>query len=233
MISSIVLACCLAVLGFAACQPEVVQVVATPTPGPTQTPFIVTREVPVQVVATPTLGPTQTPFIVTREVPIQVAATPEPTLTPTISPSATPIPRGSSRFDPVPLKEPGIGMVDGRTFEVTVTDVIRGSAAYDQLRAVNQFNDPPISNHEWLLFNIRVHYIDSPENEAVRFRFLDLDVLATAGATYEYHSAVQPSPSFDFSVFPGGTAEGWEVWQVRTDDPRPLLIFGADSRLLG
>ena len=142
MISSMVLACCLAVLGFAACQPEVVQVVATPTPGPTQTPFIVTREVPVQVVATPTLGPTQTPFIVTREVPVQVAATPEPALTPTISPSATPIPRGSSRFDPVPLKEPGIGMVDGRTYEVTVTDVIRGSAAYDQLRAVNQFNDP-------------------------------------------------------------------------------------------
>jgi hypothetical protein len=115
-----------------------------------------------------------------------------------------------------------------KTFEVTVVEAIRGTAAYQRLIAVNQFNAPPLPGYEWLLFKVRVHYISGPSGAAVRIDWTNAPVLTAAGATYQHHSAVGPSPSFDFQLFPGATAEGWEAWQVRTDDPGPLLLFGAD-----
>ena len=151
----------------------------------------------------------------------------------TATPLATPIPTGKARSAPLPIGATGMIELDGKTFELLVVELIRGTEAFERLREANRFNDPAKPGHEWMLFKLRVQYVSGPAEEAERLGSGNLDMFSSGGALYDDDFAVEPEPDFNLVLFPGASGEGWQAWQVAVDDRHPLLLFGADYRYRG
>jgi len=155
-----------------------------------------------------------------------------PTPTPTPTPTATPLP-GSSRLLPLSVGVQGAITQSGRTFEVTVLQIVRGETAWQMISDQNRFNDPPNEGHEYILFRVNVNYIQGPSDQTTSVNWLDFDVVSQIGSDYDMPFLVVPIPELDGRVFPGSSANGWLAWEVLKNDLAPVAVFGADSSLRG
>lgn len=148
-------------------------------------------------------------------------ATAEPTTAPTATPqpSPTPPPQGLSRSNPLPLAEPAVAP----NWTVQVLEVLRGDAAWQQVQAANQFNDPPADGNQYVLVKLAVENT-STEEEALQIGGSDFRMTGDRLIEYSSAFAAAPEPELDAELFTGGTAEGWVAFEVGADEGSLMLI---------
>jgi regulator of replication initiation timing len=149
------------------------------------------------------------------------------------SPPPAPGEPGTSRFSPISIGSSltcryirGGDQSKVYTAIITVTQVIRGSQAWSQILAANQFNDPAPSGTEYILLKVKYNYVTGPTVDSLEnlseftFKFF-----SGTGTKYDIPAIVEPDPSFDGSIYPGNTLEGWLTIRVSTTDLKPMLSF--------
>ncbi len=111
-----------------------------------------------------------------------------------------------------------------RNWEVSMLELLRGEAAMERLRQVWLDNPVPADGMQYLLLRVQARYIgtaDRPER-IDSFYFSTLD---NEGFISDYGNAVPPEPILDVGLYPGGTAEGWVLLQVRSVARGLVLVF--------
>jgi hypothetical protein len=175
---------------------------------------------------TPT--PTDTPTPTATNTPMATA-----TATKTRLPTSTPAPKTSDYEKPVPFNATySFTLGDTQEFDLTITDVKRGQAAWDMLYIANMFNDAAPDGMEWVCAMAHVDYTKGPSGKT-----LDMDTnwfsTVSKGSILEIPFYVSPAPELDISVLPGGMGEGWVCGHLYTDDTNPMLVFGHSSSKTG
>ncbi len=182
------------------------------------------------------LGPAMPVAVGITRVPPTEAATPTPIPSPTRIPTWTPTPRSThtpsfgSLERPVPFGE-ALELTQGEAthFQVAVIDAYRGDEAWQILYTENKFNDPPPAGMEYVRLYIEVQCLEGSSSDPLRIARWDFNLLSK-GRVFDPAILVEPKPTFDeFTLFPGGSAEGWMTFLVHMDDPEPLLVIGMDS----
>ena len=127
--------------------------------------------------------------------------------------------------------------VRGATWGASVLEVVRGDAALEILTEANSFNEPPADGHEYVLVRLRGHNL-SREDTFGNMWEADFKVTGNENVLYFFYarpSLVEPTPDFDFYLFPGGSGEGYMAFQVRVEDTglmlrhEPFAIFGDED----
>jgi len=111
---------------------------------------------------------------------------------------------------------------------VVINSVERGTAAWQKIKAANQFNDEPDAGMEYILANISITLLSSEDDAAVSFSDYSFDVYSSDSAEYEDAYVVVPTPELRGKIFPGGTLTGYVVFQVNVDDAAPKVVIGDD-----
>lgn len=119
-----------------------------------------------------------------------------------------------SLSNPAILGEPVIVNTPDGTFEVTVTDAIRGERAYHIIKGANMFNPDPEEGYEYLLVKVRFRYLSGETSYYVsEFSFNAY----CDGVGYSSAIVVLPNnyPKFKgVNLMPGGKIEGWIPYLV-------------------
>lgn len=127
---------------------------------------------------------------------------------------------GRQRTNPAALQEP----VTTDEWQITLLKQIRGEEAWEMVRAANQFNDPPAAGMEYIAVRLHVRYIGSQEMAAN----IDEGAFRATGANnvlYANPMVVNPEPTLDIDLYPGGEYEGWIVVQAANGESNMLLYF--------
>ena len=170
--------------------------------------------------ATATVAPTSTP------VPNPTAL---PTATATPLPTATPVVAGYSRRAPSAAAQAlQIATSDGYQLQITLKTIVRGDAAWQQIKSKNQFNAPPATGWEYVLALIRIDYAKgkTPDTTYRPSGYGDYTAVSGDGADYARKIVVEPDPQFADHIYPGASTEGWAALYVHDYDKTPLLTFG-------
>jgi hypothetical protein len=149
--------------------------------------------------------------------------TPVPTPTPTASPSpaSTPV-LGLSRTRPASLGARVLLSGGNREVAVSVLEVLRGEAAWDQIRSASSLNDPPPTGSEYLLVRVRIEYVKAPNpDDRIVAAWADWDAVSSTGTVYEPPRVIKPR--LLAQLYQGGRAEGWVAAQVALVDTDPLM----------
>ena len=181
------------------------------------------------------------------ETEIQEEADPEttspPQATSTPSPSDTPEPTPTEEIgtveNPVPYGESvraSTGLLGlGAPVSVTVTDTLRGQAAWDEIYIANIFNEEAPEGFEWMLIKVRIENVGDSEDEADVGP--SMFAMRSGGRITEYFDVAMDvccleevdRPELDSTnLLGGGSNEGWIYFPVGVDDPNPLLRLGQD-----
>ncbi len=142
---------------------------------------------------------------------------------------------GHSYRNPAPTNYPV--RVLGRYFDgspiahdITITQVLRGEAAWEMIQQTYQYNSPAQSGTEYLLVQVRMDYSSGPEGQTDWVHQLDFGLLSTEGHAYGIPWwLTPPEPFLTAQLYPGSTITGWTAWQIAIEDTNPMLIFGLDS----
>lgn len=125
-----------------------------------------------------------------------------------------------------------IGATEKENFEVgiTVVETVRGSEAWDKIKEANQFNEASDDGYEYMLVKVKVRVIDS-DHEDVQFSVNNqtFTLVSASGADYKNKALVIDDP-IDTSLYAGAESEGWTVFQVKKNDPAPLIAIARDQR---
>ncbi|NKQ35516.1 MAG: DUF4352 domain-containing protein [Chloroflexi bacterium] len=132
---------------------------------------------------------------------------------------------GQSLAAAAPYKEP----VTTTGWQVRVTDVVQGDAAWEMVREANQFNDPPPDGMMYVAVKLWARYIGLNEDGESIDKFM-FDLANERGKTWERLVVVSPSPGFAYHLYPGGEAEGWFVLQAPADSRNLILVFTPHNR---
>ena len=141
---------------------------------------------------------------------------------------------GLSRDTPAPPQTPI--MVRGTTviglpttYEITVTEIVRGQEAIDLMYSVYPFVWDPDAGREYMLVKVRMHYVKGPAGGTNFIHQLYFTALSRHGVVYITPSRFFPmQPFLVQALYPGSTFEAWTTWQVPIDDPAPLFAYGLD-----
>jgi hypothetical protein len=121
--------------------------------------------------------------------------------------------------------KPGETLATGE-WELTLLEVVRGKDAAKLVQQANEFNEPAPAGSEYVAVKLRVRStgIDKPDVA----QHIDGGFLKISGeqnVVYEKPSVVAPEPELDAYLFPGGSAEGWEILSVAAGEQKLALIF--------
>lgn len=107
--------------------------------------------------------------------------------------------------------------------DVTVTNIIRGGAAWETVRKWNRYNDKPGANEEYVIAYVKTAVITSPDDKPVEFSHYNFTFVSATGAAYDssYVSGVTPELK---DLYPGAENEGALVTLVPKDD-KPMLVY--------
>ncbi|MBS3947199.1 MAG: hypothetical protein KGZ57_02680 [Dethiobacter sp.] len=129
----------------------------------------------------------------------------------TRTPVQTPVPvtpPTGTRQNPIPI---GTQARVGQNWNVTVLEI--NSNAWDIVRATNQFNEPPVQGHHFVMARVRVSYVGTKSESP--WIGLNLRYLGADGITYRSGIGVIPNSLSDIGeMFPGAVAEGNIGWSV-------------------
>lgn len=127
---------------------------------------------------------------------------------------------GADSREPAPLGR----VVTGEDWQVAVLDAVSGAAAWEMIYAANQFNDPPPDRAMYVVVRVRVKYIGWME-DGVSVSDSSFTLVNSQGAAYDAPSVVEPEPDLFFELYPGGSVEGYLVFQAKEDDSGLALLF--------
>jgi hypothetical protein len=182
------------------------------------------------------LGPTMktpTPFStqISRPVPT-LAQLSVPTLPQLFRPTLTPPPNipGYLRSNPVPLGKSVLWT--GRNDEqikFTLLQFYRGQNAWSRIKAANQFNNPPPSGAEYLLFKVRADFVKAGKEPSTTLGDAFFVIVTSDGQEYKSFKGptiVPPDPQFIGTIYVNGSLEGWMAFTITAGDSHPLLAYG-------
>lgn len=127
---------------------------------------------------------------------------------------------GVSRSEPAAPGE----MVTVDNWEITVLDAIRGDDAWALIQQANQFNEPPADGNTYHLVRIGVRNVSSVD-EANSIDGFDFNLTGGNLIFYDNPSIVEPDPSLDYYLYPGGMAEGWIAMESGAEETGLMLVF--------
>lgn len=150
----------------------------------------------------------------------EATSTPEPTATPVPDETAPPSGPGMSRSNPLPYGE----LHDTGDWDLQVLDVVRGQQAWDTLLETNQFNDPPPEGYEYVLVSMFARYTGAsltPQNVDSFW----MQSTGDARILHRYAAVVDPAPTFQATLLPGGEVTGWATFLARVDESNLMLVW--------
>jgi hypothetical protein len=120
----------------------------------------------------------------------------------------------------------GIGPIqETHTINITVLEVVRGSKAFDMLKAADASNDFPKNGYEYLL--ARVKFVYGPEGNLIYTLIKDyFRAYSSDNKEYTTPSIIEPKPALIGSVlYPAKSTEGWVTFMVAQIDSKPVMIY--------
>lgn len=109
-------------------------------------------------------------------------------------------------------------------FDVTVEEVVRGEKAYQQLKAMNEFNEPAPNGYEWVLAKTKVKFVES-ETEDLAFNIdgiMNFEMVSESGDIYSGDLYGTTDPDFSFEMYVGNEKEGYISGLVKTGEKAQL-----------
>lgn len=110
---------------------------------------------------------------------------------------------------------------------VTVTQIIRGSNAWSMIEAANQFNDQAREGYEYIVAKIKVTMNSVKDDKAFEMSGYEFKAFNSENAEYSMTMVVPPEPTLEGQMYAGATKEGYVVFEVKTDDVNPKMVFGS------
>jgi len=120
----------------------------------------------------------------------------------------------------------GAGSIqETHTVNITVLEVVRGSKAFDMLKAADASNDFPKNGYEYLL--VRVKFVYGSEGNLIYTIIKDyFRAYSSDNKEYTTPSVIEPKPALIGSVlFPARTTEGWITFMVAQNDSKPVMLY--------
>lgn len=114
----------------------------------------------------------------------------------------------------------------------TVTQVLRGKAALDALKAANPATAAPKAGSEYLLAHVKIDMQARlrPGNKTFQVGVpLQWVALSTDGYEYPPTPTATPQPALTGNLRAGSPLEGWVAFQVAQTDRAPMLSFDPSS----
>ncbi|WP_276356150.1 DUF4352 domain-containing protein [Cohnella caldifontis] len=103
---------------------------------------------------------------------------------------------------------------------------VRGDKAWAMIHKANPYNEPPSEGYEYLLVKLKVAIVNNAKPDAaVTINAIHFTLVSSSGKDYDSASVIAPEPELDASMYAGAENTGWAAFQVKTDDPHPLLAF--------
>lgn len=109
-------------------------------------------------------------------------------------------------------------------FDLTVSEVIRGDAAYQKLLSMNEFNETAPEGYEWVLAKTKVKFVES-ETEDLSFHIdgiMNFDMVSESGDIYSGDIVGSTEPDFSFEMYVGNEKEGYISGLVKTGEKAQL-----------
>jgi len=116
----------------------------------------------------------------------------------------------------------------------TVTQIIRGSNAWSMIQAANQFNDQPKDGYEYIVAKVKVSMNSVKDDKAFDLDSYEFQAFNSQNSEYnDMTYVVPPDPELMGQMYAGATKEGYLVFEVKTDDTNPKMVFGSQYDGLG
>ncbi len=109
-------------------------------------------------------------------------------------------------------------------FDLTVVEVVRGDAAYQTLKSMNEFNEPAPAGYEWVLAKTKVKFIES-ETEDLAFNIdgiMNFDMVSESGDIFSGDLYGTTEPDFSFEMYVGNEKEGYISSLVKAGEKATL-----------
>ncbi|WP_235714611.1 hypothetical protein [Neobacillus dielmonensis] len=144
-----------------------------------------------------------------------------------------PVSKLGSRTNPIPFQQTAAvedevyndaGEAFPITFDLTMEDVIRGDAAFQKLKSMNEFNEPAPDGYEWVLVKAKVKFTES-KTQDLAFSIdgiMNFKMVSESGDIYSGDSFATTNPEFSFEMYVGNEKEGYIAGLVKTGEKAQL-----------
>jgi len=150
-----------------------------------------------------------------------------------IGSAAAPSGSGYHRSNPAPLNQAQTihlsNYAEEYTATVTLLEAKRGLTAWELIKAANANNEKPDEGYEYILAKISVKADLINEDKAISIGKYDFECFSSQGEEYAAKTVTAPKPILSGKLFSGGMTEGYLVFQVKTTDLSPKLVYGMDQ----
>lgn len=109
-------------------------------------------------------------------------------------------------------------------FDLTVVEVVRGDAAFQKLKSMNEFNEPAPEGYEWILAKTKVKFTES-ETQDLAFHIdgiMNFNMVSESGDIYSGDVTGTTEPDFSFEMYVGNEKEGYISALVKTSEKAQL-----------
>jgi len=109
-------------------------------------------------------------------------------------------------------------------FDLTVSEVIRGEEAFNQLKTMNEFNEAAPEGYEWVLAKTKVNFTES-ETQDLSFMIdgiMNFNMVSESGDIYSGDIVPTTEPDFSFELYVGSEQEGYIGGLVKTGEKAQL-----------
>lgn len=136
---------------------------------------------------------------------------------------SNPVPVGQSATWDVIYGDSNDEPVDG-TVTTTISNIVRGDEAYQQLVSENEYNEEAPEGYEWLVFNLKLTLDEGSEDDAFNTSQISIVPIASDGS--EVDQTIYPT-------FSDGTDFGFkDVYKGGSDDGKVGLIVPIEDETL-
>jgi len=116
---------------------------------------------------------------------------------------------------------------------ITVLETVRGKEALDRLKAANADTPMPPEGLEYVLARVKFEFKGRYVSDNIPFDLgkdpLQWVALASDLTEYPKASLTAPKPALAGRIKPGESMEGWVAFEVRSKDPKPIMVFDPDT----
>ncbi|MFC4799556.1 hypothetical protein ACFPA1_09315 [Neobacillus sp. GCM10023253] len=109
-------------------------------------------------------------------------------------------------------------------FDLTMEEVTRGDAAFQKLKAMNEFNEPAPEGYEWVLVKAKVKFTES-KTQDLSFNIdgiMNFKMVSEGGDIYSGDAYATTDPDFSFEMYVGNEKEGYIAGLVKTGEKAQL-----------
>ena len=115
--------------------------------------------------------------------------------------------------------------------KITLTDVVRGEAAWMRIKEASSSNKPAEAGFEYVLARVKFEYYarGTPGLCIHQLNPQQFSAVSLEGQDYQIAQVVLPQPELRKDMKSGETVEGWIAFSVSQQDKAPLMTYSADQ----